>query len=196
MHHLENVHIASDRNLIDFRMPVQYVNRPNLDFRGFCGTIASGTVSRGDTVMALPSKKTSKVKSIVTYDGDIAEAFAPAGGHDYHRGRNRHQPWRYVGAARQSAHHCRQVRRHDRVDGRRAAAAGQGLPVQAGMHHGSGTGEYFALRNRRQHAAPQPGGRTKAQRNRPLPGATLAADRTGRLPPQQRDRGRSSWSIG
>jgi bifunctional enzyme CysN/CysC len=77
MHHLENVHIASDRNLIDFRMPVQYVNRPNLDFRGFCGTIASGTVSKGDTIMVLPSKKTSKVKSIVTYDGDLEEAFAP-----------------------------------------------------------------------------------------------------------------------
>ncbi|WP_442482739.1 sulfate adenylyltransferase subunit CysN [Aeoliella sp. SH292] len=77
MHHLENVHIASDRNLIDFRMPVQYVNRPNLNFRGFCGTIASGTVSKGDTIMVLPSKKTSKVKSIVTYDGDLEEAFAP-----------------------------------------------------------------------------------------------------------------------
>jgi bifunctional enzyme CysN/CysC len=77
MHHLENVHIASDRNLIDFRMPVQYVNRPNLNFRGFCGTIASGTVSKGDTIMVLPSKKTSKVKSIVTYDGDLQTAFAP-----------------------------------------------------------------------------------------------------------------------
>ena len=49
MHHLENVHIASDRNLIDFRLPVQYVNRPNLDFRGFCGTIASGVRSRRGT---------------------------------------------------------------------------------------------------------------------------------------------------
>lgn len=77
MHHLENVEIASDRNLIDFRMPVQYVNRPNLDFRGFCGTIASGTISKGDEVMVLPSKKTSRVKSIVTYDGDLDEAFAP-----------------------------------------------------------------------------------------------------------------------
>ncbi|MCA9211717.1 MAG: bifunctional sulfate adenylyltransferase subunit 1/adenylylsulfate kinase, partial [Planctomycetales bacterium] len=44
MHHLENVHIAADRNFIDFRFPVQYVNRPNLDFRGFCGTVASGVV--------------------------------------------------------------------------------------------------------------------------------------------------------
>ncbi|RIK85531.1 MAG: bifunctional sulfate adenylyltransferase subunit 1/adenylylsulfate kinase [Planctomycetota bacterium] len=77
MHHLENVHIASDRNLIDFRFPVQYVNRPNLDFRGFCGTIASGKITKGETVMALPSRKTSGVKSIVTYDGELDEAFSP-----------------------------------------------------------------------------------------------------------------------
>jgi bifunctional enzyme CysN/CysC len=77
MHHLENVHIASDRNLIDFRFPVQFVNRPNLNFRGFCGTIASGRISAGDAVMALPSRKTSRVKSIVTYDGEQSEAFAP-----------------------------------------------------------------------------------------------------------------------
>jgi bifunctional enzyme CysN/CysC len=77
MHHLENVHIASDRNLIDFRYPVQYVNRPNLDFRGFCGTIASGRIRKGDVVMALPSRKTSRVKSIVTYDGELEEAFTP-----------------------------------------------------------------------------------------------------------------------
>ena len=77
MHHLENVHIAADRNFIDFRFPVQYVNRPHLDFRGFCGTVSSGVVRPGDEVMALPSKKKSKVKSIVTFDGDIDEAFAP-----------------------------------------------------------------------------------------------------------------------
>ncbi|MEO0530552.1 MAG: adenylyl-sulfate kinase, partial [Planctomycetota bacterium] len=77
MHHLENVHIASDRNLIDFRLPVQYVNRPNLDFRGFCGTIASGKIKVGDTVLALPSKKQSRVERIVTFDGDLDEAFAP-----------------------------------------------------------------------------------------------------------------------
>ena len=77
MHMLENVNISSDRNLIDFRFPVQYVNRPNLDFRGFCGTIASGVVRKGDEVMAIPSRKTSRIKSIVTYSGDIEEAFAP-----------------------------------------------------------------------------------------------------------------------
>jgi bifunctional enzyme CysN/CysC len=77
MHHLENVHIASDRNFIDFRYPVQFVNRPNLDFRGFCGTIASGRIRKGELVMSLPSRKTSRVKSIVTFDGEIDEAFTP-----------------------------------------------------------------------------------------------------------------------
>lgn len=77
MHLLETVYIGSDRNLIDLRLPVQYVNRPNLDFRGFAGTLASGIVRPGDEVMVLPSRKTSKVKSIVTYDGEIDEAFAP-----------------------------------------------------------------------------------------------------------------------
>jgi bifunctional enzyme CysN/CysC len=77
MHHLETVHIAGDRNLIDFRLPVQYVNRPNLDYRGFCGTVASGVVRQGDEVVSLPSGRRSKVTRIVTYDGDLKEAFAP-----------------------------------------------------------------------------------------------------------------------
>ncbi len=72
---LETVEVANDRNLDNFRLPVQYVNRPNLDFRGFCGTIAGGKVRPGDTIMALPSPKTSMVQRIVTFDGDLDEAF-------------------------------------------------------------------------------------------------------------------------
>lgn len=74
---LETVHIDSDNNFKDFRFPVQYVLRPNLDFRGFCGKVASGIVRKGDEVMALPSGKTSRVKSIVTYDGELDYAFPP-----------------------------------------------------------------------------------------------------------------------
>ena len=77
MHILEHVHIASDRNLIDMRFPVQYVNRPNLDFRGFSGTLASGIVRPGDKVMALPSRRKSVVKDVVTYEGNLKEAFSP-----------------------------------------------------------------------------------------------------------------------
>ena len=74
---LENVPVAEDRNLRDFRYPVQYVLRPNLNYRGFCGQIASGSVKRGDTIMVLPSGKQSKVKHIDTYEGELEQASAP-----------------------------------------------------------------------------------------------------------------------
>lgn len=77
LEYLETVPIHRDRNMDDFRYPVQYVLRPNLDFRGFCGKIASGVVRQGDEVVALPSMKRSHVKSIVTYDGELQEAFCP-----------------------------------------------------------------------------------------------------------------------
>ena len=74
---LETVYIGSDRNMEDFRFPVQYVLRPNLDFRGFAGTVASGIIRKGDEVVSLPSRKKSRIKSIVTFDGELEEAFAP-----------------------------------------------------------------------------------------------------------------------
>lgn len=75
MEMLESVEISKDKNLQNFRLPVQYVNRPNLNFRGFCGTIASGIIHPGDKITALPSGKTSTVKSIVNFDGELEEAF-------------------------------------------------------------------------------------------------------------------------
>ncbi len=77
LNHLETVHIAADRNLTDLRFPVQLVLRPNLDFRGFSGGIASGVMRRGDQVMVLPSGRRSRIKSIVTRDGDLEEAQCP-----------------------------------------------------------------------------------------------------------------------
>ena len=74
---LETVPIDQDRNMTDFRYPVQYVLRPNLDFRGFCGKVASGVIHQGDEIVALPSMKRSHVKSIVTYEGELEEAFCP-----------------------------------------------------------------------------------------------------------------------
>ncbi len=71
---LETVEIASDRNTTDLRFPVQLVTRPNLNFRGFAGTIASGVVRKGDELTVLPSGKGSRVKSIVTFDGELEEA--------------------------------------------------------------------------------------------------------------------------
>ncbi len=74
---LESIPIHASRNLRDFRFPVQYVNRPNLNFRGFCGTIASGTVRKGDAITALPSGRQTRIKSIVTYDEELELASAP-----------------------------------------------------------------------------------------------------------------------
>jgi bifunctional enzyme CysN/CysC len=81
LHHLEKVHIASDRNLVDVRFPVQHVIRPhsndNHDYRGYAGQVASGVMKPGDEVMVLPSGFTSRIASIETADGPLDEAFPP-----------------------------------------------------------------------------------------------------------------------
>ncbi len=81
LHHLEEVHIASDRNLIDARFPVQYVLRPYSDefhdYRGFAGTVAGGVLKPGDPVVVLPSGFSSTIASIDTFDGLVDEAFPP-----------------------------------------------------------------------------------------------------------------------
>jgi bifunctional enzyme CysN/CysC len=73
---LDTIEIARDRDFAGLRFPVQYVNRPHQDFRGYAGTLAAGTVRPGDAVTALPSGKSSRVKAIVTYEGELEEAFA------------------------------------------------------------------------------------------------------------------------
>ncbi|HLT12299.1 MAG TPA: sulfate adenylyltransferase subunit CysN [Micromonosporaceae bacterium] len=81
LHHLEHVHIASDRNLVDVRFPVQYVIRPQSsrypDYRGYAGQVASGVLKPGDEVMVLPSGFTSQIASIDTADGPVSEAHPP-----------------------------------------------------------------------------------------------------------------------
>ena len=76
MPYLETIDVSSDLSEAPFRLPVQWVNRPNLDFRGFSGTIASGTVKPGDDIVVLPSAKRSTVERVVTQDGDLAQASA------------------------------------------------------------------------------------------------------------------------
>ena len=76
LHHLENVNVAGDRNLRDFRFPVQTVIRPDQTFRGFAGTVASGAIRPGEEVLALPTGTRSTVKTITTLDGDLDEARA------------------------------------------------------------------------------------------------------------------------
>jgi bifunctional enzyme CysN/CysC len=81
LHHLEHVHIGSDRNLVDVRFPVQYVIRPQSsrhpDYRGYAGQVASGVLKPGDEIMVLPSGFTSRIASIETADGPAQEAFPP-----------------------------------------------------------------------------------------------------------------------
>jgi bifunctional enzyme CysN/CysC len=81
LHHLENVHIASDRNLVDVRFPVQYVIRPQSlrlrDYRGYAGQVAGGVLKPGDKIMVLPSGFATRIKAVDTFDGPVAEAFAP-----------------------------------------------------------------------------------------------------------------------
>jgi len=86
MHHLEHVHVASDRDLVDTRLPVQYVIRPRSnregpddfhDYRGYAGQVASGVLRPGDEIVALPSGLTSTIASIEVFDQEVAEAFPP-----------------------------------------------------------------------------------------------------------------------
>src|SRR5690606_25653769 len=81
LHHLETVHIASDRNMIDVRFPVQWVIRPQSaehpDYRGYAGVVSGGILKPGDEVVALPSGFGSRVKRIETFDGPVDEAFSP-----------------------------------------------------------------------------------------------------------------------
>lgn len=81
LHTLETLHIASDLNKIDARFPVQTVIRPQVaefhDYRGYAGRLESGILRKGDEIIALPSGFSSKIKSIDTFDGELAEAFAP-----------------------------------------------------------------------------------------------------------------------
>jgi bifunctional enzyme CysN/CysC/sulfate adenylyltransferase subunit 1 len=81
MHHLEHVHVASDRDLVDTRFPVQYVIRPKSDdyhdYRGYAGRVAGGVLKPGDDVLVLPSGMTTKIAGIDMFDKEIDEAFPP-----------------------------------------------------------------------------------------------------------------------
>ncbi len=124
MGYLETVEVDEERmQRAPFRMPVQWVNRPDLDFRGFSGTIAGGKVRPGDRIRVQPSGKESTVARIVTFDGDLPEAVAGqsvtltlADEVDISRGDLMSQADAPAGSRRP-------VRDHHRVDARRAAAA-------------------------------------------------------------------------
>ncbi|MBT8487611.1 MAG: sulfate adenylyltransferase subunit CysN [Gemmatimonadetes bacterium] len=76
LHHLEHVNAGAHRNLVDFRFPVQYVIRPDQDYRGYAGRVASGSIRPGEEILVLPSRKTTKVASVDTFEGAVGEAAA------------------------------------------------------------------------------------------------------------------------
>jgi bifunctional enzyme CysN/CysC len=76
LHHLEHVNVGAHRNLVDLRFPVQYVIRPDQDYRGYAGRVASGALRPGEEILVLPSAKRTRVRSIDTYAGSVAEAVA------------------------------------------------------------------------------------------------------------------------
>jgi bifunctional enzyme CysN/CysC len=77
LNYLETVRVLSGHNLIDLRLPIQYVLRPDMNFRGYSGRLASGILRKGDEVLVLPSQRKSRIRSITSYDGDMQYAFAP-----------------------------------------------------------------------------------------------------------------------
>ena len=192
LHHLESVHIASDRNLIDCRFPVQYVIRPRddrfHDYRGYAGLVTSGTYKAGDEVVVLPSGFTSRIASIDTADGPVEEATPPMSVTirledelDVSRGdmicRPNNRP------ASRPGH------RGDALLVRRphAAATRRQVRDQAHVEVGAGAGEGPAVPPRREHAAPRRRRRLAlAQRDRPRHDAHHAAAVLRRVPPQPR----------
>ena len=188
LHILENVHVAADRNYVDFRFPVQQVLRPHLDFRGFAGTVVSGTVRVGEEVVALPSGRTSRVKGIDTWDGELPEAFAGQAVTltlddeiDVSRGdmlvRRNNLPQVANGF---EAMLCWMD--EERLDPRDA------LPAQAHDPEGEGLRPGHPLPHRRQHPAPGARRRLRPERDRPGRAADRQAHLLRQLPAQPRHR--------
>ncbi len=176
LHHLEEVHIASDRNLIDARFPVQYVIRPQQqtdhdlhDYRGYAGQVAGGVLKVGDEVVVLPSGKVTTIAAIDTPSGPVDERLHPDVRHDHAGRRGRREPRRHDRPPEEPAAPGPGHRRHGVLDVRLhlAARGGQARPQ---AHHplGAGGREGPAVPARREHAAPVRGrGGPVAQRDRP-----------------------------
>ena len=193
LHHLEEVHIASDRNLIDARFPVQYVIRPQNqtdhathDYRGYAGQVAGGVLKQGDEVVVLPSGFTTTIASIDTADGTGGGGVLADVGHPAARRRDRREPRRHDRPAPQPAPR-RSGHRGDGVLDVREHLAAHRRQARDQAHHPVGPcpGEGPAVPARREHAAPLRGRRGPvAQRDRPRDAPHHAAAVLRRVPAQ------------
>ena len=204
MHHLEHVHVASDRDLVDVRFPVQYVVRPKSDehhdYRGYGGMVAGGVLKPGDEVVVLPSGMTSKIQGIDLFDQEVTEAFPPMSvtvrledDVDVSRG---DMIARVNNAPQAQPGH----RRDDLLDDQRAAQAASEAGDQAHHPHRARPGQGHPVPPGRQHAAPRPGDQgARSQRDRPRPAAhhgaaalrpVLEEPHHGVLHPHRRGHGR------
>ena len=193
LHHLEEVHIASDRNLIDARFPVQYVIRPQNqtdhathDYRGYAGQVAGGVLKPGDEVVVLPVGVHVHDRVDRHRRRTGGGGLLPDVGHRAARRRDRHQPRRHDRQAPQPAPR-RAGHRSDGVLDVREHVAADGRQARHQAHHPLGPcpGEGPAVPARRQHAAPLRGRRGPvAQRDRPRHAPHHAAALLRRVPAQ------------
>ena len=209
LEHLETVPIARDINLTDLRFPVQYVIRPNLDFRGFAGTLASGVVRRGDADHGA-ALRPHQPREIHRHLGRRAgRGVRPHVGHGVPGRRDRCQPRRHAGAARQPAARRAPLRRHRGVDEPEAAGAQPVLPDQTDHAGHAGPRARNPLPHRRQHAGAPAGARAGTERHRrgqrgsaasaalrPVPQEPLHRQFHPDRPDHQRDHGRGHDPAG
>ena len=195
MHHLENVHVASDRDLVDVRFPVQYVVRPKSDehhdYRGYGGMVAGGVLKPGDEVVVLPSGMTSKIAGHrPVRQGDRRGVPADVGDGPP-RGRRRRVARRHDRPGQERPEAQPGHRRDDLLDDQRAAAPAPEAGDQAHHPHRPGDGQGHPVPPRRQHPAPRPGDQgarrsTRSAASSCAPRCRCCATRTRRTAPPAR----------
>ena len=147
---LEGIEAGRTDLLKELRFPIQLVSRPDANFRGYAGTIASGEIAVGDAVLALPSRKSSKVREITTADGPLERGGHASGSHRCPGRRNRSVARRRAGAPGSSPDTGAHLRRESHLDGRGAAAARQALRIQDRQPLCEGTGRFDPAPHRRE----------------------------------------------
>ena len=162
---LESVYVGGDRNLVDLRLPVQFVMRGPDGSRSLAGQVVSGVVREGDELMVLPSRATARVRALTASRGK--HGLPAVGGHAHARPRDRRGPRGSAGAPGQRPHRPHLDRRDGRVARRDAAGGRPPLPAEARHADGAGARREAGLRRRREHAQPQRRAHVGPARDRP-----------------------------